>query len=55
MKDGLVGSPVLIDHMNAELVPKLVQAIIDDNERAKRAKERARAKKKRAWWRPSND
>ena len=44
MKD-VVGKPVLVDKLKPELGGKIVQAIIDDNERAKRAKE---DKRKRA-------
>jgi hypothetical protein len=44
---GLIGRPVLIDKMDSELVPKVVQAIIDDNERAKKARERRRERKRR--------
>lgn len=43
---GLIGRPILLEKMDAELVPKVVQAIIDDNERAKRAKEKRRRRRK---------
>ncbi|MEQ9318077.1 MAG: hypothetical protein RIF41_02920 [Polyangiaceae bacterium] len=42
---GLIGRPILVDKMDAELVPKVVQAIIDDNERARRARERRRRRR----------
>ncbi len=42
----IVGKPVLIDKLDAELVPKVVEAIVADNERAKKAKEARRARKK---------
>ena len=43
---GLIGRPVLLDAMDAELVPKVVQAIIDDNERARKAKRERRERKR---------
>ena len=50
---GLIGRPILIEKMDAELVPNVVQAIIDDNERAKRAREERRRRKRRG--RPAAD
>jgi hypothetical protein len=44
MKD-VVGKPALVDKLKPELGGKIVKAIIDDNERANRAKE---DKRKRA-------
>ena len=41
----LVGKPVLMDKLDAELVPKVVEAIIADNERAKKARESRRSRK----------
>ena len=48
----IVGKSILIDHMDAELAPKISEAIIKDNERArkareKREKERRKRRKKR--------
>ncbi|MEZ4441710.1 MAG: hypothetical protein R3B72_21595 [Polyangiaceae bacterium] len=51
MKHGIVGEPVLLDKMDAKLVGKVVQAIIDDNQRAKKAREerqKARAEKRKS-------
>lgn len=45
---GLIGRPILVDKMDAELVPKVVKAIIDDNERAKEARRRRRKGRGRA-------
>lgn len=41
----LVGKPVLLDKLDAELVPKVVDAIIADNERAKKARDDKRRRK----------
>lgn len=41
----LTGKPVLLDRMNPELAPRLVELIIEDNERAQKQKAERRAKK----------
>lgn len=45
MRD-LIGQPILLDKMDSELVPKVVQAIIDDNERANKAREKRRERRR---------
>jgi hypothetical protein len=42
----ITAKPILIDKLNSELAPKIVEAIIKDNARAKKARE-AKKKKKR--------
>jgi hypothetical protein len=44
--NGITGKPVLLDKLDAEAAANLVGALIDDNERVRKAKKKA-AKKKR--------
>jgi len=48
MKKRLVGKPIVIDKLDGEAGAKVVEWIIDDNERAKAAREKKKRKKKKA-------
>lgn len=43
----IVGKSVIIDAMDAELAPKISEAIIKDNERARKARDKRKKRKKR--------
>ncbi len=43
----IVGKSVMIDAMNPELAPKISEAIIKDNERARKARDKRKKRKKR--------
>ena len=43
----LLGKLLLIDKMDAELAPKISEALIKDNERARKARKKRKKRKKR--------